>query len=73
MPAGAKQGANTAPLAGPGYFGPCGGTSNPYEFTLYAIDAATLGVAADADRATVQAAIDMHDLGSVSIVAMSGP
>jgi Raf kinase inhibitor-like YbhB/YbcL family protein len=73
MPAGAKQGANTAPLAGPGYFGPCGGTSNPYEFTLYAIDAATLGVAADADRATVQAAIDMHDLGSVSITAMSGP
>jgi Raf kinase inhibitor-like YbhB/YbcL family protein len=73
MPAGAKQGANTAPLAGPGYFGPCGGTSNPYEFTLYAIDAATLGVAADADRAAVQAAIDMHDLGSVSITAMSGP
>jgi Raf kinase inhibitor-like YbhB/YbcL family protein len=72
--AGGKQSANSAPLAGPGYFGPCGDTENPYEFTLYAIDVAMLpDVTSESERADVQAAIDAHDLGSVSITAMSGP
>jgi phosphatidylethanolamine-binding protein (PEBP) family uncharacterized protein len=74
-PAGAKQIDNeNAFVPGPGYFGPCGQTNNPYVFTLYALDAATLpGVGVDSTRAEVQAAIDMHDIESVSITAMSGP
>jgi phosphatidylethanolamine-binding protein (PEBP) family uncharacterized protein len=74
MPTGSKQSANSFPLAGPGYFGPCGTTSNPYEFTLYALDVATLpGVTSASARAAVQTAIDAAKIESVSITAMSGP
>jgi Raf kinase inhibitor-like YbhB/YbcL family protein len=75
-PAGAKQIDNQdANVPGPGYFGPCHPfQTNPYEFTLYALDVAMLpGVGVDSTRADVQAAIDMHDLASVSITTMSGP
>jgi Raf kinase inhibitor-like YbhB/YbcL family protein len=71
---GGKQSANNDLLAGPGYFGPCGQTENPYEFELYAISVAALpGVTSASDRAAVQTAIDANSLGSVSIIAMSGP
>jgi Raf kinase inhibitor-like YbhB/YbcL family protein len=74
MPSPAKQSTNSLFLSGPGYSGPCGQTNNPYQFTLYALDVATLpGVTSSSARADVQAAIDMHDLGSSSITAMSGP
>lgn len=74
MPTGSKQSANSFPLAGPGYFGPCGTTNNPYEFTIYALDVAALpGVTSASARADVQAAIDAAQLGSASITGMSGP
>jgi Raf kinase inhibitor-like YbhB/YbcL family protein len=75
-PAGAKQIDNQdANIPGPGYFGPCHPfATNPYEFTLYALDVATLpGVGVDSTRAEVKAAIDMHDIESLSITVMSGP
>ena len=74
-PAGAKQIDNeNAFVPGPGYFGPCGATNNPYVFTLYALDVATLpGVGVDSTRAAVQAAIDAAEIESVAITAMSGP
>jgi Raf kinase inhibitor-like YbhB/YbcL family protein len=70
-PAGAKQAPNALGLTGPGYYGPCGGM-NMYEFTVYALDVATLpmpGMTGD----SVQAAVEMHDLGKASLLVMSAP
>jgi Raf kinase inhibitor-like YbhB/YbcL family protein len=75
MPSPAKQSTNSLFLAPTnGYSGPCGQTNNPYQFTLYALDVATLpGVTSTSNRAAVQAAIDAAALGDVSITGMSGP
>jgi Raf kinase inhibitor-like YbhB/YbcL family protein len=55
------------------YFGPCpGGSSHRYEFTLYAVDTATLpGVGAGSTVAQVETAILAHDLASVKLVGNS--
>jgi phosphatidylethanolamine-binding protein (PEBP) family uncharacterized protein len=69
-PFGAKQAQNeNAFVGGPGYFGPCAQLS-VYEFKLYALDVATL-TAADDSAKTVRAAIEMHDLTSVTLSIMS--
>ncbi|WP_214316736.1 YbhB/YbcL family Raf kinase inhibitor-like protein [Nonomuraea sediminis] len=55
------------------YFGPCpGGTSHKYEFTLYALDTATLpGVTSSSTVAAVETAIQAHDLASVKLAGNS--
>jgi Raf kinase inhibitor-like YbhB/YbcL family protein len=72
-PAGAKQAPNALGLTGPGYYGPCGASGvNMYEFTVYALDVAMLpmpGTTGD----SVQAAVEMHDLGKASLLVMSAP
>jgi Raf kinase inhibitor-like YbhB/YbcL family protein len=55
------------------YFGPCpGGTSHKYEFTLYALDTATLpGVSSASTVAQVETALLAHDLASVKLAGNS--
>lgn len=50
----------------PGYGGPCppkGHGPHQYFFRLYALDVATLGLGADADRAQIERAMKGHMLG----------
>ncbi|MEZ0074313.1 YbhB/YbcL family Raf kinase inhibitor-like protein [Planotetraspora sp. GP83] len=55
------------------YFGPCpGGSSHKYEFTLYALDTATLpGVTSSSSVAAIETAIQAHDLASVKLAGNS--
>ncbi|MER6950601.1 YbhB/YbcL family Raf kinase inhibitor-like protein [Nonomuraea sp. NPDC000554] len=55
------------------YFGPCpGGSTHKYEFTLYALDTATLpGVTSSSTVAAVETAIQAHDLAGVKLAGNS--
>jgi Raf kinase inhibitor-like YbhB/YbcL family protein len=57
-----------------GYAGPCApGDPNPrtYQFELYAIDVATIPeLTTDSSLAEVQAALDMHSLGSATLTVI---
>ncbi|HEU4422898.1 MAG TPA: YbhB/YbcL family Raf kinase inhibitor-like protein, partial [Pilimelia sp.] len=55
------------------YFGPCpGGSTHKYEFTLYAVDTATLpGVNSGSSVAAVETAILAHDLASTKLAGNS--
>ncbi|MFI6318063.1 YbhB/YbcL family Raf kinase inhibitor-like protein [Nonomuraea sp. NPDC050556] len=55
------------------YFGPCpGGSTHKYEFTLYALDTATLpGVTSASTVAQVETAILAHDLASTKLAGNS--
>lgn len=55
------------------YFGPCpGGSTHKYEFTLYALDTATLpGVTSASSVAQVETAILAHDLASTKLAGNS--
>jgi Raf kinase inhibitor-like YbhB/YbcL family protein len=70
-PAGAKQ----APFAGTtiGYYGPCSPSSvNTYEFTIYAMPAATLaGLSEQSDKAQAAAAIVAAALASTKLAGES--
>jgi Raf kinase inhibitor-like YbhB/YbcL family protein len=68
MPAGAKQAAGS----GMGYLGPCPPMSmtHTYEFTLYALDVATLpGVTTSTTTANLVTAIQMHDIANAVLTA----
>jgi Raf kinase inhibitor-like YbhB/YbcL family protein len=70
MPAGAKQAAGS----GMGYLGPCppGNATHTYEFTIYALDIATLpGVTTSTTTANLVTAIQMHDIASAMLSAPS--
>lgn len=70
MPAGAKQAAGS----GMGYLGPCppGNATHTYEFTIYALDVATLpGVTTSTTTANLVTAIQMHDIASAMFSAPS--
>ena len=69
-PAGAKQAAGS----GMGYLGPCppSNQTHNYEFTLYALDVATLpGVTISTSTANLVTAIQMHDIASATFSAPS--
>ncbi|WP_431901799.1 YbhB/YbcL family Raf kinase inhibitor-like protein [Nonomuraea sp. bgisy101] len=55
------------------YFGPCpGGSTHKYEFTLYAVDTATLpGLSSSSTVAQVETAILAHDLASTKLAGNS--
>ncbi|MGV9309756.1 YbhB/YbcL family Raf kinase inhibitor-like protein [Nonomuraea sp. NPDC003727] len=55
------------------YFGPCpGGSTHKYEFTLYALDTATLpGVTQSSSVAAVETAILAHDLAATKLAGNS--
>ncbi|HEX2670606.1 MAG TPA: YbhB/YbcL family Raf kinase inhibitor-like protein, partial [Polyangiaceae bacterium] len=68
MPAGAKQAAGS----GMGYLGPCPpqNMTHTYEFTIYALDVATLpGVTTTTTTANLVTAIQMHDIASAVLTA----
>jgi len=68
MPAGAKQAAGS----GMGYLGPCppANMTHTYEFTIYALDVATLpGVTTSTTTANLVTAIQMHDIASALLTA----
>lgn len=74
-PAGAKQAPNSPFLTGPGYFGPCGSSGvNTYEFTVYALDVATLpDLTGSSTVAQVRTQIEAHAIETAAVTAMSGP
>ncbi|MFF5209668.1 YbhB/YbcL family Raf kinase inhibitor-like protein [Streptosporangium sp. NPDC000396] len=71
--AGAKQKAMGSGNKALQYFGPCpGGSTHRYEFTLYAVDTATLpGVSSGSSVAAVETAILGHDVASVKLAGNS--
>lgn len=70
-PMGAKQGPNDALVGGPGYYGPCAGAGT-YVFEVYALDVATLDLAASATLDATRSAIDEHKIASTTLTIMSG-
>ncbi|MFL5802305.1 MAG: YbhB/YbcL family Raf kinase inhibitor-like protein [Roseiflexaceae bacterium] len=57
-----------------GYGGPCppSGVSHRYSFTLFALDAATLGLPANAPRRDVEAAMRGHTIGQTRLMGRYG-
>jgi Raf kinase inhibitor-like YbhB/YbcL family protein len=75
-PSGAKQGPNSLGLSGPGYSGPCGSSSTPnmYEFTVHALDVATLaGVTTSSTTAQIRMAIADAEIDTASLMVTSRP
>jgi hypothetical protein len=79
MPAGSKQSTITVPLdgfTGPGYLGPCPQAHNmaqTYQFTLYALDVATLpGLTATSTPAEAAAVVKAHLVAGSQGVSLSG-
>jgi len=69
MVGGAKQKAGS----GQGYLGPCpSGTLHTYQFTVYALDVATLSEAmANSSTMQLSAAVQMHDIASAKLSGTS--
>ena len=55
------------------YFGPCpGGSAHKYEFTLFAVDVATLpGVSQSSNVAAVETVLNAHKLATVKLAGNS--
>ena len=71
--AGAKQKAMSSGNKSLQFFGPCpGGSTHKYEFTLYAVNVATLpGVSSTSSVAQVETAILAHDVASTKLAGNS--
>ena len=73
LPRGARQARND--FGAPGYGGPCppaGDKPHRYVFTVYALDVATLGAAADATAAFIGFNLHAHAIAAASLVIYHG-
>jgi len=73
LPKGARQADND--FGAPGYGGPCppaGDKPHRYVFTVYALDVATLGAAADASAALIGFNLQAHAIAAASLVIYHG-